>query len=183
LVIIGGLSALFFPDMSLFERFAGYFSGKYQALPVELIIIYAVAALMCAVLTDGIVQVLFIFKPHFFHLFHYDQRTIVSFKKQTQPLDSGARTLLVLFMEAPAFFHKSQPEVYLHVGNNIIFYAKMIVTKTTIKFSTIIVFALGAGSLCAHGAGGQSSGPLPIVKQLNVFCAVNYQSTHAVIVF
>jgi len=32
--------------------------------------------------------------------------------KMMRPLDSGARTLLIIFMEAPAYFQKSQPEAY-----------------------------------------------------------------------
>ena len=29
-----------------------------------------------------------------------------------QPLDSGAKTLLVIFMEAPAYFYQNHPKVY-----------------------------------------------------------------------
>lgn len=80
--ILGGLSAAMFDHMSIFNLLK-----HDQHIPIELIIMYATAAIVCGVLTAGAVQ----------------------------PLDSGARTLLVLFMEAPAYFYQSQPEVYEHV--------------------------------------------------------------------
>lgn len=37
-----------------------------------------------------------------------------------QPLDSGARTLLVVFMEAPAYFSQNHPKVYAEVRDRAV---------------------------------------------------------------
>jgi len=83
--ILSGVSYAVFEDMNIIRMISDASSGL--DFPWFVALIYFIAMILCAGLVCAILQ----------------------------PIDSGARTLLVIFMEAPAYFHANHPQVYSKV--------------------------------------------------------------------